>query len=255
MTITRYEATVQLIEAYIEENMLAVGDRLPTETEIAQMAGVSLITVRRAMTELAQAGFVRREQGRGTFVQARRIDAETTRLGGLSDTLGELISLTTEVLSVGRVDASSAQRSALSLDPGDKVWEVRRLRRIDGEPAVLEVACVPAARAPGLDKQVLRDPAGSLYRLLADRYGLEEAYEEQALVVRRPDPETRSCLGLTAQRLAVIITGTSYTRSRLAFDSFYLAFDALRFTFHLRSTPQDALLARTAGSAREGDLP
>ncbi len=255
MTITRYEATVQLIEAYVEEHDLDVGDKLPTEHEIAQMAGVSLITVRRAMTELVQAGFVRREQGRGTFVKARRIDAETTRLGGLRDTLGKVSSLTTEVLSVRRVDASFARRSALALDPGDEVWEVRRLRRIDGEPAVLEVAAVPAALAPGLDKQGLRDPAGSLYRLLADSHGLEEAYEEQALVVRRPDPETRSCLALEPQRLAVIITGTSYTRSRLAFDSFYLAFDPLRFTFHLRSTPQDALLARTAVSEGDRDGP
>ena len=149
MTTTRYEQTVQLIEAYIEANKLTIGDRLPTETEIARMAGVSLITVRRAMTELAQAGFIRREQGRGTFVQARRIDAETTRLGGLSDTLDAVGSLTTEVLSVARVDASPVQRSALALDLGDKVWEVRRLRRIDGEPAALEVACVPAKRAPG----------------------------------------------------------------------------------------------------------
>jgi GntR family transcriptional regulator len=255
MATTRYEQTVQLIEAYIEENKLGVGDKLPTEIEIAQMAGVSLITVRRAMSELAQAGFVRREQGRGTFVQARRIDAETTRLGGLSDTLSTVSSLTTEVLSVRRVDASSTQRSSLALDPGEKVWEVRRLRRIDGAPAVLEVACIPAARAPGLDTRVHRDPAGSLYRLLADRYGLEEAYEEQALVVRRPDPETRSCLALPAQHPAVIITGTSYTKARVAFDAFYLAFDALRFTFHLRSTPQDALLARTAGSAMEHGLP
>jgi GntR family transcriptional regulator len=255
MTTTRYEQTVQLIEAYIEANKLGVGDRLPTETEIARMAGVSLITVRRAMAELAQAGFVRREQGRGTFVQARRIDTETTRLGGLSDTLDAVGSLTTEVISVARVDASPVQRSALALGLSEKVWEVRRLRRIDGEPAALEVACVPAARAPGLDKQVQRDPAGSLYRLLADRYGLEEAYEEQALVVRRPDPETRSFLALPAQRLAVIITGTSYTRSHQAFDAFYLAFDALRFTFHLRSTGQDAFLTRTANSGKPGQQP
>lgn len=255
MTTTRYEQTVQLIEAFIEENKLGIGDKLPTEIEIAQMAGVSLITVRRAMTELAQAGFVRREQGRGTFVQARRIDAETTRLGGLRDTLGVVSSLTTEILSVAQVDASSAQRSALSLGHGDKIWEVRRLRRIDGAPAILEVASVPAKLAAGLDKEVRRDSAGSLYRLLADYYGLDEAYEEQALVVRRPDPETRLCLALPARRLAVIITGTSYTRSRVAFDAFYLAFDALRFTFHLRSTPQDALLARSASADGESGPP
>ena len=255
MTTTRYEQTVQLIEAYIEANKLTIGDRLPTETEIARMAGVSLITVRHAMTELAQAGFIRREQGRGTFVQARRIDAETTRLGGLSDTLDAVGSLTTEVLSVARVDASPVQRSALALDLGDKVWEVRRLRRIDGEPAALEVACVPAKRAPGLDKQVQRDPAGSLYRLLAERYGLEEAYEEQALVVRRPDPEypflsrpaaAASRRDYHGHELHTITSGVRCLLSRLRHAR-------LHFPSPFHSAGR-APRARTAKSGKQGEL-
>jgi GntR family transcriptional regulator len=248
MATTRYEQTVQLIERYIEDNDLEVGAKLPTENEIAQMAGVSLITVRRAMAELAQGGFVRREQGRGTFVQARRIDAETTRLGELRDTLGDVRSLTTEVLGVSRTEASAPERAVLALAPGEAVWEVRRLRRIDAEPAILERAAVPARRAPNLDREMRRQASGSLYRLLAERYGLEEAYEEQALVVRKPDPETRARLALGPRDLAVIVTGTSFTRDGVPFDAFHLAFDARRFTFHLRSTPQDALLALDSGN-------
>ena len=44
-------------------------DRLPSEDELAERFSVSKITVRQAMRELAQLGYVRREQGRGTFVQ------------------------------------------------------------------------------------------------------------------------------------------------------------------------------------------
>ena len=44
-------------------------DRLPTESELGQKFAVSKITVRQALKELADSGYVRREQGRGTFVE------------------------------------------------------------------------------------------------------------------------------------------------------------------------------------------
>lgn len=244
----RYEQTSQLVERYIMDNKLEPGDKLPTEAEIGELAGVSLITVRRAMSELAQRGVVRREQGRGTFVQATRIDAETTRLGSLRDTLGGDHSLTTEVLSVARRPPDEDQRAALQLGPGASVWKVDRLRRIDGQAAIVELAVVPEALAPHLDEEVERSRDASLYHLLAEHYGLEEGHEEQTLVVRRPDAATRTCLELSSRDLVVVVSGTSFTLAGVPFDAFRLAFDARRFAFHLRSTPQTALVAVTDGA-------
>src|SRR6185503_14917161 len=45
------------------------GDKLPTEDELIARFHVSRITVRQALRDLAQMGHIRREQGRGTFVQ------------------------------------------------------------------------------------------------------------------------------------------------------------------------------------------
>jgi len=46
------------------------GDRLPPETEIARQFGVSIVTMREAMANLARSGVVHRRQGSGTFVAA-----------------------------------------------------------------------------------------------------------------------------------------------------------------------------------------
>jgi len=243
----RYEHTGQLVERYIVDNELRPGDRLPTEAEIGRLAGVSLITVRRAMAELAQRGVVRREQGRGTFVQAPRIDAETTRLGSLRETLGGDHVLTTEILSVLRRAAHDEERAALQLGPGASIWQVGRLRRIDGHTSIVELAAVPDALAPHLDEQVARHAEASLYGLLADHYGLEEGHEEQTLVVRHPDALTRARLDLAANDLVVVVSGTSFSLTGTPFDAFRLIFDARRFAFRLRSTPQMTLVALADG--------
>ena len=58
-----YERVVDLVEQLIADRGLRPGDMLPTYTELAEQAGVSLITVRRALDELERAGRVRRHQG------------------------------------------------------------------------------------------------------------------------------------------------------------------------------------------------
>jgi DNA-binding LacI/PurR family transcriptional regulator len=47
----------------------APGDKLPPEREMADAAGISRVTVRRAYEQLEASGILHREQGRGTFVR------------------------------------------------------------------------------------------------------------------------------------------------------------------------------------------
>src|SRR5260370_37311488 len=84
-----YERVVALVEQRIADRGMAPGDRLPRYAELAELAGVSMITVRRALDELERAGRVRRHQGLGTFVARPRIVSEPARTGGLLETLGE----------------------------------------------------------------------------------------------------------------------------------------------------------------------
>ena len=73
-----YEKTIAFILQHIDELGLQAGEQLPTEAKLALQAGVSLVTVRRALAELAAQSIVRREQGRGTFLIRPRVRAETT---------------------------------------------------------------------------------------------------------------------------------------------------------------------------------
>src|SRR6516165_9973396 len=53
----------------IDRGVIAPGEALPTEQTLCEQFGVSRITVRRALADLAQQGYIERRQGVGSFVR------------------------------------------------------------------------------------------------------------------------------------------------------------------------------------------
>ena len=64
----KYAKLKDYLIAEFTEGRIRPGDALPTEKEMAKTFQVALGTVRQALAGLEQEGFIRREQGRGTFV-------------------------------------------------------------------------------------------------------------------------------------------------------------------------------------------
>jgi len=150
---------------------LTPGDRLPTEHDLAAWLGVSRMTLRHALGELAQRGLVTRTVGRGggTFVAEPKLEQDLTTLAGFSEQLrrhGKVAGA--RVLAASRIPASSSAAAALKLSEGDPVHDVRRIRFADGRPMVIEHSQFPAGLFPDLLDCRLD---GSLYDLLADNYG------------------------------------------------------------------------------------
>jgi GntR family transcriptional regulator len=151
---------------------LAPGDRLPAEKELAAWFGVSRMTLRHALAELARRGLVTRTAGRGggTFVAAAKLEQDLTTLAGFSEQLRRHgMEAGARVLSARFRLAGPAAAAALGLGSDDPVYEVRRVRLGDGRPIALERSLFPAARFPGLLEFRLD---GSLYELIEVKFGL-----------------------------------------------------------------------------------
>jgi GntR family transcriptional regulator len=240
-----YEKTIAYLLQYIDENGLQSGDQLPPESRLALQAGVSLVTVRRALSELASQSVVRREQGRGTFVLRPRVRAETTRVGGLRNSLhlDARSSLQTRVLSCLSRRASVDESTALGLPESAEVWEISRLRLLNDRPVIWEVSTIPKVLAPNLGTYIeARDPR-SLYDLLDEVYRLKEVREEQVLVSRPAQAREVELLGLMRFEWVVEINGVSYSTRNAPIDRFRMAFVAKSFAFRLATVPSQAVEA------------
>lgn len=120
--------------AQIKEGHLETGEMLPPERELCEHYGVSRITVRRAIGELETRGYVRRQQGKGTFVSRSRIRREMGRLISFSEemrTQGRLPS--SRLLNLQHCLADKSIASLLQLSEGAPIWIVERLRLADEE--------------------------------------------------------------------------------------------------------------------------
>ena len=76
----KYAVVKQAIKEQIENGTLTVDDKLPTEAEYAEIYQVSTITVRRALTELAEEGYIKRLKHKGTFVTSPVSTSASSRL-------------------------------------------------------------------------------------------------------------------------------------------------------------------------------
>jgi len=247
-----YEKTIAFVLQHIDEHKLKEGAQLPPEAKLAVQAGVSLVTVRRALSELAQQGVVRREQGRGTFVVRPRVRAETTTVGGLRNGLhlDAHSTLQTRVLGCFPRRANAEECRNLGLQEGAAVWEISRLRLLDQRPMIWELSTIPKLLAPDLGVHFETHDPRSLYDLLDEVYGLREAREEQQLVSRPAQPREEELLELLQFEWVVEVSGISYSTQQAPIDSFRMIFVAKSFAFRLSTAPTFAVEAVELPGAR-----
>lgn len=194
-----YQIKTWLVEA-IESGQLSPGDRAPSERELTQRFGVSRMTVRQATAELESQGYLHRVQGKGTFVATPKVEQPLAALTSFTEDMRRRGMVPgTRLLSAEALPAGRWIAAALRLADSDRVYRLERLRLADGAPMALETSHIPVGAAPGLlESEAVK---GSLYQVLAERYGLHlqrasqtleavaaGSYEAEALGVREGAP-------------------------------------------------------------------
>lgn len=153
----------------ITDGDLQPGDMIPPERELCEHYGVSRITVRRAISELETRGYVRRHQGKGTFVSRTRIQREMGRLMSFSEEMqaqGHVPG--SKLLNLQHRPADKSIASLLQLREGEPIWIVERLRLADDEVVSLSISYLHLPRHVYLTPLEL-DGHSSLWSLLASK--------------------------------------------------------------------------------------
>lgn len=206
-----YHQIDQNIRALIGDRILQPGEAVPSEWDLSALYGVSRLTVRRALDDLVREGLLTRRHGVGTFVAEQGVTRITPSKLSFTHKMRE-IGLTpgSRIVSLKTIPAPANVAVNLSLEPGDPVVELVRVRLADGEPIMLETAYLSQSRFPTLTDDNLTD-GSSLYEFLHSRYGVTVAAVEQALEPTRLRPEEAQLLACEAESPAILNELVAFT--------------------------------------------
>lgn len=166
-----YHQIKEMFKAKIESGKYKTGDRIPSENELSDILDVSKPTIRKAIEELANEGYVRRSRGRGTFVTGTKIDQGFIgSLEGYSEEMTRRnIELTSKVLAKEILKADEKLASKLGLKIDEKVKKLTRLRFIQGDPFIITSSYMPQKKVPDILSYDFENT--SLYSILENEYG------------------------------------------------------------------------------------
>lgn len=141
-----YQQLARIIEQDIRDGRYAVGDRIPTETELCRIYDLSRSTVRETLRALEQQRLIRMVPRRGAYVNSAEAESWTLQVTqGFLETQSRSSSrsIVTRVLRWGVDSMPDLPAKALDLPAGSSGFYIERIRSMDGMPALHSINWMP----------------------------------------------------------------------------------------------------------------
>ena len=212
----------------IQGGELMVGSALPSERDLAESLGLSRMTVRRALEELAEERYVEQRRGSGTYILERRLEHPIDRVQGFTGEANVLgFKPGSVLLEFKQISAQNEVARALQINSGDTVLKISRLRTADNEPLALQVSHLTPAFL-GLSAELLKT-RGSLYESLQEQFGMVLGGAKQAISARLPVRHEQAVLALAETTPVLALERTTFTQSEIPFEYVRSAYRSDRY--------------------------
>jgi GntR family transcriptional regulator len=202
-----YQQVRALFVRRIADQTWSPGAALPSEQTLAAELGVSQGTVRKALDSLAAESLVERRQGKGTYIAEVTPARSLFRFFRISRPGGHRLTPESGEASTRRRKVTKPECKLLDLDPNEAVIEIKRLRRVNGAPAILETIVVSAKRFPGLDKGPIPN---AIYALYQSDYGVNVLSANEELRAVAAGRDDAKALGLASGAPLLEIDRTAF---------------------------------------------
>jgi GntR family transcriptional regulator len=209
---------------------IALGAKLPTEHELAAVHGVSRVTVRRALGELARERLIERRRSAGTRVIYRPVLAPMIAdISGMLASLADMGRRTTvKLLSFDYVPAEGGVAEALGVASDQMLQRSVRVRSVDGEPFSYLTAFVPESISLTFTRQ---DLASRPLLDLLERAGVKVEHARQRISAALATPDVAAVLDVRTGTPLIELTRVVYDRSGRGVEHLYALYRPDRYAF------------------------
>jgi len=178
---------------------------------------VSRTTVRLALAKLVNEGYIRRQQGKGTYVnpqglvtkgKPKPLSRDMFRVKSTTQIIQSAgMKVRTEVLYFTRELPGQDVAEKLGIKEKDPVLRFERVRYANDRPLVLEKSWIPAAQCPDLKREEIK---GSLYLVLFKKYHHHIAAAHQSLRAILASELDAQILNLRIGEPVMLVHGVTY---------------------------------------------
>lgn len=171
---TKYQIVADAIRKRIENGTYKVNELIPDQNALAQEFHVNRLTVKKALDGLAAEGLIYKQSGLGTYVRGKipflkSNDVSVNDFGGAYHHFGES-HIQSKVISFDVELPDERIQKNLDIKHIDPVYNITRLRIVDGTPTVLEHTYMPVRLVPDLEEKHIDT---SIYKYIREDLGLK----------------------------------------------------------------------------------
>ncbi len=198
------------LNAYIMDNGLEPGDKLPGERELCEMIGVSRTALRDGLSALRSSSVLESRAGSGTYVAPRRpinIFQSTYNYSQAVREAGREPSSRVVVQEMAAADENVADR--LEILVGEPYFHLRRVRLADDVPMIIEDSHIKASLCPGIERHNFASE--SLYEVLLEEYHVTVEHSMEHVTVGRMAEEEARLLQAKKGAPVIVLTGIEKT--------------------------------------------
>lgn len=134
----------EAIKQKIDKGEWITGTMISSEREFAENYEVSRMTVRQAINNLVNDGYLTRQKGKGTFVSAKKIEQKLLGLTSFTEDMRSRgYQPASKLISFQTIRANQRLAKALEIPEDKDVYEIKRVRLANDIPMAIETTFVP----------------------------------------------------------------------------------------------------------------
>jgi DNA-binding GntR family transcriptional regulator len=171
-SIPRYRRLYEILRKHISEGVYKEGDLLPSENELCQLYGMTRPTVRQSLGTLANDGYIRKHQGKGSIVHHLPREIGILSVSGTTSAAGNRKLRTTIIVKPKLMKwPADFMFPLIELEKESGCIYMERVRFLEEIPIFYDISYIANINLPRITARQFENR--SLFQILRDSYHIE----------------------------------------------------------------------------------
>ena len=219
MQKAKFESIYKDLKQKIESGEYPYQDLLPSENTMVNIYSSSRNTIRRAVLELAEQGYVQSLHGKGVRVIYQPIDQADFTLGGI-ESFKESAErnhrkTSTKVIQFTEITADARVSANTGFAPGSELYYIQRVRYLEDKALILDINMFLKSLVPGLTKDIAEK---SIYEYIENEVGMAIVTSKRKMTVERATEIDEKYLELNDYNCLAVISGQTFNSDGIMFE-------------------------------------